>query len=241
MAVVGWPRRCAAGWRTGWSQRPFRRVHGILRMSDVVPRVPADRAGPSPFSCSSPRWSSPARRWTAQRSDRVASGGRRSLRRSLPRRASAPPAREPSESVAASSHRPSDVARIRRLAQHRARPPSAAPSAAARDPAGRGDSGPGRVRHAAATVRDEPLPQGRLRGAVHVRVVRRGESPDGPQPDDRRGPPHARRPGAAVGDGQGPELQPVRWREPDGVDGGPQRARYRSVSARLDPDARRGA
>ena len=88
---------------------------------------------------------------------------------------------------------------------------------------------PTRVRHRdpvrpaarARAVRDEPVPEGRLRRPVHVRVVCRGQPPDGSQHGHRGLADEPEGPAAALGDGPRPQLQPVRWGKPPRLDGGP--------------------
>ena len=96
------------------------------------------------------------------------------------------------------------------------------------------------ARASAKAVRDEPLPARRFRRAVHLRVVRRGESPDGAEHDDGR---QCARRVPTQEDlwemAQARSISPVRWRQPARLDGRAQRSRDRSVRARVDPRLRR--
>jgi putative ABC transport system permease protein len=94
------------------------------------------------------------------------------------------------------------------------------------------------ARTSADAIRDEPLPPRRLRRAVHLRVVRRGEPADGPEHGDGRRQPVPGVPGEALGDGPGTLQQDVPWRQPGLDDSGAQRPGDGSVRPRLGPRLR---
>ena len=132
-------------------------------------------------------------------------------------------------------------------------PPSATPTAdrdlgadSARDPDpdpgfNRDIDAPSRPPPQAEAVRDQPGEHGRLRPAVHVRLVRGGEHHDGPLDHHRQPQRVAFLTAAAVGAGPRPDdRQPVRWRESRGLDGGAQRAGPRRLPAGQPADLRRG-